>query len=160
MHSQYVLTAWQTIYLPAIKCPKTSYHSLRPRLHRSGPPGLINHPPHASTASCDVISALFGDDCTKWLTWIDDHLASCDGTSENVLLTICDSAYTEVSAQSGSTITSCYQASSALNGNLHLRMHQVFSQPGEQSTFLQCNIRRYNTVVCGHAYTEVIGLVW
>jgi hypothetical protein len=60
-----VVTTWRTIYLHRLKHPRTFQSDLRPRLHRSGPPGLINHPPHASLSSCDGRSAICGGDFTK-----------------------------------------------------------------------------------------------
>jgi hypothetical protein len=66
-----------------------------PCLHRSGPPGAINHPPHAHQTSCDV-KAIFDHDCTKCDAHSGEHPTSCVGTSEDIRPTIFDYAYTEV----------------------------------------------------------------
>lgn len=65
MSAQSVLTTWRIIYLLILKHPRTFQPGLRPRLHRSGPHGLINRPPHALPSSCDSGSAICGGDFTK-----------------------------------------------------------------------------------------------
>jgi hypothetical protein len=96
MSAPSVVTTWQTIYLHRLKHPRTFQSDLRPRLHRSGPRGLISHPPHASPSSCDGGSAICGGDFTKWQSRIGKCSTSCVGPSEDNRPTIFDRAYTEV----------------------------------------------------------------
>jgi hypothetical protein len=59
------VTAWRTIYLSTSKHPKMLQSGLRPCLHRSGPHGLTNYPPHVSPSSDDDSSAIFSGGFTK-----------------------------------------------------------------------------------------------
>jgi hypothetical protein len=66
-----------------------------PSLHRSGPPDVINHLPHACLTSRNVV-AIFDYDCTKCDAHSGFRLTPCFGTSEDVTATIFGPVYTEV----------------------------------------------------------------
>jgi hypothetical protein len=59
------ITNWRMLNLMCWVIRGQLSHNLQSRLHRSGPHGLINHPPHASLPSCDNRSAIYGGDFTK-----------------------------------------------------------------------------------------------
>jgi hypothetical protein len=104
------LTTWRTIYLSTSKHPKMLQSGLRPCLHRSGPQGLINHPPHVSPSSDDGGSAICGGDFTKRQSQTGEGLASCVESSENDRPQSSITHTPKWSVQSGKTITSCSKA--------------------------------------------------
>jgi hypothetical protein len=58
MYLPWVITPWQTAFLPSTVRPRTFCRDI-PHLHRSGPHGAVKSLPHAFLTSYDIIQTIF-----------------------------------------------------------------------------------------------------